>query len=567
MVEQLLIDLSLILGVAAIVAILARIIKQPPIIAYLIAGILVGPIFLNILNPLSGSYQFITVFARMGVALLLFIVGLSLDFRVLKEFGKVAALAGVCEIIVIATIGFAISMLLGFSSLPALYLAIAMSFSSTVVVVKILSDKRELDTLHGRIALGILIVEDFVASIVLMLLPVIHSANLFIIAEGILKIIVLGAAVILFYNLVLKRCIDYLARNQEVLFLCGISYALILAALFNYLGLSLEIGALIAGISLASSRYTLELTGKIKPLRDFFVVLLFVYFGAQLVMPISATIIRDAIIFSILILIVKPIVIMTLMKTLGYKKRTNFLTGASLAQLSEFSLIIILLGYTLGVLSSDIMNLAVLTSLITIGISSYSIYYSSNIFNKLSRFLSIFDSSKGDYDLKRKVHENYDIILFGYHRMGYKILSSLRKLKMKVLVVDYNPKVILSLAEQGIDCIYGDAADNDFLSEVKLRNAKLIISTIPDEDSNVIIRRVLSESGSKAAFIGTAEHPREALELYGQGADYVIIPHHLGGQFMADIIKDFGLNQNRYKELGKEHRKSLFKAKSDSTFL
>lgn len=566
MTEQLLISLALILGVSSIVTILARIIRQPPIIAYLISGIIVGPIFLNIIGPASQSGEFIDVFARIGIALLLFIVGSNLDFRVLKEFGKVAAFAGVGEIVATASIGFIVSLLLGFKFVPALYLAIALSFSSTVVVVKILSDKKELDTLHGRIALGILIVEDFIASIVLMLLPVIQTGNLNEIWFGIGKIAALGIGVFVVYNLVIKRCMDYLARNQEVLFLTGISYALMLAAVFHYLGLSLEIGALIAGISLSSSKYALEISGKVKPLRDFFVIILFVYFGSQLVSPINWITVKEALIFSSIILFLKPLIVMGFMKALGYKKRTNFMTGASMAQLSEFSLIVVLIGYNTGALTADIMNLAVLISLITIAVSSYSLYYSNTIFNKISHLLNVFDSNATEASLTNRDHDTYDIILFGYHRMGYKILAELKKIKAKILVIDYNPKVILSLAKAGIDCMYGDAADTEFLSEVKLGKAKLVISTIPDEESNLAIKRDLKETESKAAFIGTAEQPRTALDLYNQGADYVIIPHHLGGEFMANIIKENGLVQSNYKALGKEHKTKLIKAKNNSSF-
>jgi len=567
MVESVLISISLIIGIAALFAILARLIKQPPIIAYLIAGILVGPLFFNIVNPNTESSLFLQVFARMGIALLLFIVGLSLDFRVLKEFGKVATLAGIGEVVTTSTFGFLISLFLGFKFIPALYLAAALSFSSTVVVVKLLSDKKEMNTLHGRIALGILIVEDFIAAIVLMLLPVLQTGNISLISIGISKIILLGVFVFLVYNLLISKFVYFLARNQETLFLSGLAWALILASLFNYLGLSLEIGALIAGMSLASTKYTLELSGKIKPLRDFFVVLLFVFFGSQLIGPISKEIIKYAIIYSALILVGKPLIVMSFMRMFGYKKRTTFLTGASLAQLSEFSLIIILLGFTLGFLNQELMNLAVLVSLITIGISSYSIHYSSLIFNKISHLLNIFDGKTSEESLTKREHEVYDIVLLGYHRIGYKILDLLNKSKAKVLVIDYNPKVILSLAKSDVNCIYGDASDKEFLNEINLGRVKLIISTIPNEDANIIIKRYLEESGSKATLVATAEQPRQALDLYSEGIDYVIIPHHLGGDYLAGMINSFWLDKEKYIKAGKNHKKYLLKAKNNSSFM
>ena len=435
MAYEVLFYISLIVGLAAISSIIARVLRQPPIIAYLIAGVLVGPMFLGLVNSSSGDY--IQLFARMGIALLLFIVGLSLDFRVLKEIGKVASLAGLGEVIVTSLAVFGLSLWLGFTYHAALYLAAALAFSSTVVVVKILSDKKEIDTLHGKIALGILIIEDFIAALVLMVIPLIRGSGLNELLFGFSKIVVLIGLIFFVSSLILNRFMDYLARSQETLFLFGIAWALALAALFNYLGLSLEIGALVAGMSLASSKYTLELGGKIKPLRDFFVVLLFVFFGSQLVGPISAGLIKQAIAFSFLILVGKPFIVMGFLRFFGYKKRTNFLAGSALAQISEFSLVIVLMGLSLGYLNQEFMNLAVLIALITIGVSSYSIYYSRAIYGKIGPLLHLFDGMG-----EEKEYENiglYDVVLFGHHRMGYKLMQRLKQMKVRVLVVEMQP--------------------------------------------------------------------------------------------------------------------------------
>jgi len=562
MAYEVLFYISLIVGLAAISSIIARVLRQPPIIAYLIAGVLVGPMFLGLVNSSSGDY--IQLFARMGIALLLFIVGLSLDFRVLKEIGKVASLAGLGEVIVTSLAVFGLSLWLGFTYHAALYLAAALAFSSTVVVVKILSDKKEIDTLHGKIALGILIIEDFIAALVLMVIPLIRGSGLNELLFGFSKIVVLIGLIFFVSSLILNRFMDYLARSQETLFLFGIAWALALAALFNYLGLSLEIGALVAGMSLASSKYTLELGGKIKPLRDFFVVLLFVFFGSQLVGPISAGLIKQAIAFSFLILVGKPFIVMGFLRFFGYKKRTNFLAGSALAQISEFSLVIVLMGLSLGYLNQEFMNLAVLIALITIGVSSYSIYYSRAIYGKIGPLLHLFDGMG-----EEKEYENiglYDVVLFGHHRMGYKLMQRLKQMKVRVLVVDYNPKVILSLDKQGIDCVYGDAADKNFLAEFKLTKAKLVISTLNDESANIAIKEILKDVESKATFIATAEQPRAAIDLYDIGADYVIIPHHLGGDYVSHLIDKFGNNYGKFKEMGKTHLRELRRAKDGSSF-
>ena len=563
MAQEVLIYLSYIIGISAILAVLSRIIKQPPIIGYLITGVLVGPLFFNLIGPASETAQVISIFAHIGVVFLLFIVGLSLDFRILKEVSGVASLAGISSIIVTGTIGILISLGLGFETTSALYLGAALAFSSTVVVVKILSDKKEIETLHGKIAIGILIIEDFVAALALMIIPLIKNGwSTQILLREISIIILLIVGIMLIATLILNRFMNYLARNQEAMFLFGIAWALILAMIFSKLGFSLEIGALIAGMSLASSKYTLELGGKMKPLRDFFVVLFFVFFGSQLIAPITSDMIKTALIFSTFIVIGKPIIVMTALKVFGYKKRTNFLAASSLAQVSEFSLILVLLGYTLGYLSREIMSIAILTAIITIGISSYSIFYSHKIFDKISQFLNIFDGKRKE---KKNIREEYyDIILFGYHRIGHKIASTIKN--KKILIVDYNPKIVLSLAKENIDAIYGDATDKYFLNEIPLKKAKLIISTIPEEQANITIRENLKEVKSHATFIATAEQPREALDLYEQGIDFVIIPHHVGGDYASEKIERYGLNKEKYREDGKKHYNELKKSKENSKY-
>ncbi|MDP1695801.1 MAG: cation:proton antiporter [archaeon] len=564
MAEEALLFLSLIIIISAVLTVIARMIKQPPIIAYLIAGIIVGPLFLNLIGPLSPSTALIQVFAHLGVAFLLFIVGFSLDFRVLKEVGKVAVFGGIAQITVTGFIGYFIAISMGFTNVSSLYIAAGLVFSSTVVVVKILADKKEIDTLHGRIALGILIVQDFVAAIMLMIVPLIKTGTVGIIANNILLIILLIGTIFFVSHFFFGRMLDYLARSHEVLFLFGIAWALFLATVFDRLGFSLEIGALIAGMTLASTKYTLELGGKIKPLRDFFVVLFFVFFGSQLGGGITSTLVWQAIILSIFVTIGKPIIVMGILKVFGYKKRTNFLAGASLGQISEFSLILTLLGFSLAQLPREIMTLSILVAVITIGVSSYGIYYAHPIFEKISKMLFMFEGRK---EKKEKKIRKYDVILFGYHRIGYKLLETLKDMKVPFVVVDYNPKVILALSKQGINCIYGDAGDREFLSDISLENAKLVISTIPDAESNRAIIEELGNLKSKAAFIATAEQPRTAIDLYHEGIDYVIIPHHLGGDYASEMIKKYKTSKAKYRKAGLEHNKKLERSKNSSTFM
>ncbi|MAE49399.1 sodium:proton exchanger [Candidatus Pacearchaeota archaeon] len=560
--QEVLISLSLIIGLAAIITILAKAIKQPTIIAYLIAGILAGPLAFNLINPGVASAAVIQTLAHIGVALLLFIVGLSLDFRILKDVGGISTVAGSLAMLITAGIGYLIANAFGYGSLTALYLAVALAFSSTVVVIKLLSDKKEMHTLHGKIALGILIVQDFAAALALMIFPVLNTGSSTVILTTLVKILALIILIFTASALVMNKVLSYLARNQEVLFLFGVAWALLIAMLFSYLGLSLEIGALIAGMALASSRYTLELTGKIRPLRDFFVILFFVFFGSQLAPPISSSLIITALAFSLFVLLGKPIIIMTCMRFFGYKKRTNFLTSASLAQISEFSLILIMLGFTLGHVSQNILSLVILIALITIGISSYTTHYAHNLFNALDPFLNIFEgkSKKEDTEKEKKT---YDIILFGCDRMGKHLLKTLKAMNTSFLVIDNNPKIVTQLNKKKIDAIYGDAHETEVLNELNLQQAKLVISTIPDIESNLRIQNTLKEMKSKATYVATAEYAAEAEILYHAGIDYVLLPHFLGGKYASAIISKFKTNHIDYAKLRDQQKKELKKLDED----
>lgn len=562
--QEVIFALSTIIAIAALGTLLAKMIRQPPIIAYLLVGIIVGPLGLGLIGP-GENAETVQLFAHIGVAFLLFIVGLNLDIRVFKELGKVATGAGLAEIAITGGIGFVIARLLSFETTPAIYLGAALAFSSTVVVVKILSDKKEIDTLHGRIALGILIVEDIIAAIALMALPLVEQGgSLTFIAQKFGT--VLGLAIFIFVGtaFINKKVLDFLAKSQEALFLFGIAWALVLATLFDALGFSLEIGALIAGMSLASSPYTFEIAGRMKPLRDFFMVLFFVFFGSQLATTITPTLMAQALLFSGFVIIGKPLIVMVILRAFDYTKRTNFLASSSLAQISEFSLILILLGYNLGHISQELMSLAVLIAVITIGVSSYSIYYAHNIFEKIAPFLHLLDSHKKEK--KQKSSNAYDVIIFGSHRLGHKIVETARDLKLKTLVIDHNPRAVINLQEKGYDTIFGDAGEREFLTELPLDKTKIIISTIPDPQVNLTIQEHLKTIRSKATYLATAEQPYAALDLYKAGVEYVIIPHHLGGDLVASIVKAFKLDQGKYKKLGKDHLMQLLKGKESSTF-
>lgn len=548
--SSLLSQIGIIVGIAAVVALLGRLIRQPPIIAYLITGVLVGPLVFNLIDPTTHLQEL----SEVGIALLLFIIGTSLDFRILKSVGGASVVGGIATVAIVCSASFLIAKLLGFSLVPSLYIALAFSFSSAVVVVKILSDKKEIDTLHGQIALGILIVEGFIAAIALMIIPVISSGGVNAVLFQIGKFTLMISAVVLGGHFIFSKMLKSAAKNQEVLFLVSVAWALAVGGMFELLDLSIEIGALIAGMVIASSKYSLEVQSKVKGIRDFFVILFFVYFGAQLADPVTMDLLNQAIIFSVFILIGKPLIVMALTTSFGFKKHTNFMVGTSLTQISEFSLIVILMGFGLGHIPQTVFSLTILVTLITVSLSSYAIYFSTPIYSSISKFLGLFDSKKGR-NLGNISREKYDVILIGYSRLGFNLVKAFNLAKKRYLVVDYNPITIMKLSKKGVNCVYGDVNDPEFLDSINANSAKMIISTMGDYSSNLNVLEAIENED--IIFIATSHQIHNTIELYKNGADYVIMPHYLGGDYMASMLVRENFNKKALKEEGKLHIKQI----------
>jgi len=556
--ESLLSQIGIVIGIAAIIAFIGRSIKQPLIVAYLLTGVVISPFFLNLIDPTV----YLQALAGIGIALLLFIIGTSLDFRIIRTIGGVSIIGGISAVVIVCLAVFLLAKGLGFDLVPSLYIALAFSFSSAVVVVKILSDKKEIDTLHGQIALGILIIESFIAAIALMIIPVISVGGIGEIPFQIVKFVSMIFLVVLVGKMIFSKMLNFAAKNQEVLFLVSLAWAFVVSALFELMNLSAEIGALIAGMIVASSKYNLEIKSKVKGIRDFFVILFFVYFGAQLVGPISLTLLKQAIIFSLFILIGKPLIVMCLTRSFGFKKRTNFMIGTSLTQVSEFSLIVVLMGYHLGHLAQSVFSLTILVTLITVSLSSYAIYFSNPIYTSISRFLGLFDGKRKNFDRNNKI-DKYDIILLGYSRLGFNLVKAFDLTKKKYLVVDYNPITIMNLSKRGINCVYGDVNDLEFLKSIKLNLVKMIISTIPDYSTNIGVMK--SIENKDCIFIATSNQIHNAMELYENGADYVITPHYLGGDFMASMLVRDNFNKKSLREEGKLHIKQIKERLKDNS--
>jgi Kef-type K+ transport system membrane component KefB len=547
LMQSFLFQLGIIIIIATLLGIIARKLRQPIILAYILTGIIAGPTFLNIVT----SVDLVYVFSQLGIAFLLFLVGLNMNYKVLREVGKISLITGVVQIAVTFIIGYGVAMLLGFQPIEASFIGIALTFSSTIIIVKLLADKNDLDSLYGKIAVGFLLVQDFAAIAIIIML----SGNMLgmpiesLLMVNVMKIVFLFCVTFVFGKYILPPLIGVISKGTEMLFLSGISWMFVMSILSMYLGFSIEIGALLAGISMASLPYHFEITGRIKPLKDFFLILFFVAIGTQMVFSEIGNLVVPAIIFSIFIFIAKPLIMMILMGAFGYKKRTGFLTGTSVAQISEFSLILIALGLTMGYITSKIVSMVTLVGLITIAVSSYFIFHNSKIYSKISDYLNIFERKNLREKLSCTREKTYDIVLIGYHRMGYTILRDFKQ-KSRVLVVDFNPTIIEDVKDKGFCCEYGDISDPEIMYRILQFNPKLIISTVPSYDDNTFILKKVREYGDKVLVFVTTNSVSEALEFYKEGADYVIVPHFLGGEKASVLLGEFA--KKDMKDLKKE---------------
>lgn len=547
-------ELSLVVVIVVICAALARALKQPLLIGYILAGIIASPAMLNLIhNP-----EAIEIFAKIGIALLLFMVWLGLNPRVIKEMGKVSLYTGLWQILFTSIVGFGIAMLLGFSITTAIYVCIALTFSSTIVIIKLLSDRGDTEQVYGKISIGLLIVQDIVAMAILMVLSALNMADgsqtwYALTATIVMKLWFVAVSLYLLAKYVLVKLTKRIAHSQEMLLLFAIGRCLLVGTWMEMLGFSLEIGALLAGMTLASVPYRFEIASRTKPLRDFFIALFFLLLGSHIDFSVIMNVMPTIIIFSLFVLIGNPLIVMTIMGIMGYTKKNSFMVGLTCAQISEFSFILIGIGLSIGHLTDPtIASMVTVIGLITIIGSSYFITYADQIYNFISPYLSIFEPSTIKSN-KEVLKQAYEAVVFGNHRLGEHIVRTLYRNKKKFIVVDFDPQVIENLQARKIPCLYGDASERELLQEINLIQTKRIISTIHDFDTNSSIISYAKQQNPKAILLVHAMFTDEAIKLYDIGADYVIVPHTVGSHQTALMINEFGDDISKYMQHKQEH--------------
>ena len=549
MAEQMFTSLSIVIWIVLLSIGLMKALKQPMIIGYIIAGTAIS-LFIPGLLQANTAFQ---SFGNLGIALLLFIVGMELNPTIIKDLGKTSLIAWCLQVVITGVLGYFIAIFLWFNTMISIFLAIGFAFSSTIVVLKLLWDKEEMESTTGRLSIGILIVQDLLVMLLILGMATFksieHTASTIVVVSLVAKVIGLVIGMYLVSKYFIPKITKKIAESQEYLFLFSIGRCFILWALFHRLGFWIEIGTLIAWITLANSSYRFEITSRIKPLRDFFIVIFFVLLGSQVNFSTTNTsMVLPLLIFVIFVLIIKPIITMIVLGFLGHTRKNNFLTGISLGQISEFSFLIVAMGITSWYIKDPtILSMITLIGLITIAGSSYFVIYGEKIYHFFKPVLSLLPWVRNQEFIKIN-KKDYEIAIFWYGRFGSNLYEMLHKTHKSILVIDEHPGIIAHLQKNKIPCIYGDIGDIDFLQELNLKNSKMIISTVKTFDENMVLLKTIKQHNPNLIIILVSNQIHEAIKLYEQGADYVILPHYIGVDHTSLMLEEYGFDIQKFME-------------------
>jgi len=539
MESNLFLQLSTILAITVSVAFFVRLAKQPLLVAYIIAGIIGGPLLLNILPAEEPMYH---AFANFGVVLLLFIIGLDLNFSYLKKIGKEAVIIGGLQFLLNFGMLLPLARSFGLSWQGAIFLALASCFSSTIVVLKILNDKQDEEVVYGRYTIGLMLVQDLISIIILLYLS--FSSSDVLVGSSfwfMIKALAVIAGIILMAKYVLPEFLNKISSSGEFLFIFTIAWCFGVASLLLWSGFSLEVGAVIAGLSLGSSRFHTEIASRIKPLRDFFIVIFFIILGSGADFSNLSAVLVPALFLSAFVLVFKPLILYILFRFRRFTRRNSFLAALTSGQLSEFGFIILFTAASLGYLNGSEVAIFTAAAIITIFFSSYAMIFSYKIYNL---FLPLFLFFGPDVRIQEETKkEKFEVIIFGYHRTGWKIGQALKKKKISFAAVDFNPERAANFQHQGVRSFFGDASDIEFLQSLPLDYAKTIISTIPSPEDQLVLINFVRRHNPKAIIIASLYQKKYLPSLYAAGADYVILPHLLGGAWAAEVISAGALSR------------------------
>jgi Kef-type K+ transport system membrane component KefB len=523
-------EIALLMLLAALAGALAVRLKQPVLIAYIVLGIAVGPAGFSLVQASAEIH----LLSQVGVAVLLFVVGLKLDLHQIRHIGAVAVATGLGQLTFTILFGFGLVLLLGKSTMEALYIAVALTFSSTIIIVKLLSDKRELDSLYGRIAVGFLIVQDIAVVVAMMTMSALSGASDeatlgWVAIELAARLIAAAALMFVMMRYVLPTLVETMARSQELLLIFAIAWGVGLAALGEWAGFSKEAGAFLAGFSLASTRYREAINARLTGIRDFLLLFFFVDLGAQLDLSILGDELVSAGVLSAFVLVGNPLIVMAIMGYMGYRKRTGFLAGLTVAQISEFSIVFVAMGISLGHVGREALGLTTLVGLVTITVSSYMIVYSHTLYERLAPLLGVFERARPLRELVVEASRTTGlaprIVIFGLGRYGERLLRQLHARGVPVLGIEFDPEIVRRLRHQRLPVRFGDGEDPGFLETLPLPGVEWVITTLPLWEANRGLLHALAEIGHHGPIAGVVRDQPHGEKLLRAGVTRIMNPY------------------------------------------
>ncbi len=546
--DPIFVDLGIVIILSTFLAIISYKLKQSPIFGYILAGLLAGPVLRIIQDE-----NLISLLSQVGVTFLLFMVGLELDIDQIKNRGKTSLIISILQMILVFAASYFISRIY-FSEKISIFIGILVSFSSTTIVAKFLSENNAMRSTHGRIATLCLVIQDIMSILVLSVMQSFSSSNINQIYLPILKAVIFILITYVLSKFVIMKILDSISKSRELLLLSTVSIVFLFGGFASYLGLNSALGAYLAGFFLSSSILSLEISSEIKSLRDFFIVLFFFSVGTMFTSP-DRRLLEITGLMLLLGMFVKQIIVFIEMKIFKYGNRTSFMTSVLMSQLSIFSIIIAQAGYSYGILPKEFVVASSIAVVLSMLISTYYMKYSERIYESISKYIKPFDKFNNEkLDNAPKRIKNH-IIIFGAHQIGMKIACSLKRTNKKFIIVDIDSEKIKKLIKEKYYAVYGDMNSKEILDRVNIEKAKVVISTVSQFNYNSLLIRRVKKINKSAVTIFFAKSRHDALKLYALGVDFVMIPEIFGGKKVYDYlvylsprgIRKWG--RKRYKEL------------------
>lgn len=548
-------ELGLIIVVAAIFNYIAKRLRQPTLLAYIIAGIVISPHFLDFLSTqFSIDLTFLSIantrdiglLSNLGVAFLLFSVGIESDFLKLKDFGKLAVLGGCLQVALTALFTYVLSFYTGILNFTeAIYLSAILAFSSTMIVVKLLSDSFTIDTLHGRIMLGFLLVQDV---LVVLVMPILAKLSFILDVHSLLNFAVAGASLMILALLASRflypKIFGFSAKGTEMLFLGSLSICFIFMFLADYLGISIAIGAFIAGLSLSVLPYNFEIYDEIRGVRDFFVTIFFVTLGMQLnIFQLSNNFALLAI-SLLIVFFIKPLIFYLLCLLAGYGRNISLMVALGLSQVSEFSFLLVGQGLAQQMVSQNFYSTVIFVIGLSMVVTPYFFKYREVFLDLGERFAAMVPIKLKKEFFNKKVkpleevaEQKGHIVIVGGGVVGASIARFLKD--EPLIIVDHDPDVVAMLRKEGFNSVYGEAENKTLWSKLNLKEAKMLVLAIPQFEATMRLLNYARQLNPKLAIFARAHTYEEAKQLYENGADFVCMPEAAGSNVLIREIAEY----------------------------